>query len=254
MTATLFIHLLGHFRLIQGTVQVAGLHTARLQSLLAYLLLRCSAPEPRQQIAFQLWPDSTEGQARTNLRNLLHQLRHALPAIDQCLSAQGHDLQWLPTIPVCLDVAQFEAALARGAPAEAVAMYGGDLLPDCYDEWILADRDRLQQGFALALQRLIQALEAQHDYAAAIAPARLLLQQDLLREAAYRQLMRLHALNGDRAAAVRVYHDCAAMLQRELAVAPSRLTREAYERVLAAEPADAREAALLTDLPAAPSP
>ena len=52
-----------------------------------------------------------------------------------------------------------------------------------------------------------------------------------LTEPTYRALMRLHALNGDRTAAVRAYHDCAAILQRELGVEPSRATRELYERL-----------------------
>ena len=48
------------------------LGSARAESLLAYLLLHREAPQPRQRLAFLLWPDSSEPQARTNLRHLLH--------------------------------------------------------------------------------------------------------------------------------------------------------------------------------------
>ena len=37
-------------------------------SLLAYLLFHRDTPQPRQHLAFLLWPDSSESQARTNLR------------------------------------------------------------------------------------------------------------------------------------------------------------------------------------------
>lgn len=46
--------------------------SARAESLLAFLLLHRQAPQPRQRQAFGLWPDSTEAQARTNLRHVLH--------------------------------------------------------------------------------------------------------------------------------------------------------------------------------------
>jgi DNA-binding SARP family transcriptional activator len=63
-----------------------------------------------------------------------------------------------------------------------------------------------------------------------------LLQGDPLREATYRQLMRLHRARGDHARALRVYHSCSAVLERELGVEPSAETRAAYEELLPAEP------------------
>ncbi len=55
-----------------------------------------------------------------------------------------------------------------------------------------------------------------------------------MREATYRQLMRLHARSGQRALALRTYHACAGVLQRELGVAPAADTRRAYEVLVAA--------------------
>jgi DNA-binding SARP family transcriptional activator len=45
--------------------------------------------------------------------------------------------------------------------------------------------------------------------------------------------MHLHVLDGDRAAALRVYYHCATTLQRELDIAPDAATQEAYRRLLA---------------------
>src|SRR5439155_16046891 len=59
-----------------------------------------------------------------------------------------------------------------------------------------------------------------------------LLRHDPLHEATYRHLIRLYALMGDRAAALRTYHTCATVLERELATEPGPATREAYERLV----------------------
>jgi DNA-binding SARP family transcriptional activator len=90
------IRLLGEFSLVYDDQPVTTVNTARLQSLLAYLVLHRDAPQPRHHLAFQFWPDSTEPQAHTNLRKLFHQLHQALPEADRFLCADTHTLQWRP--------------------------------------------------------------------------------------------------------------------------------------------------------------
>jgi DNA-binding SARP family transcriptional activator len=77
--STLQVRLLGGVDLRLGEEHIGPLDSARAESLLAYLLLHRDAPQQRQRLAFMLWPDSTESQARTNLRHVLHNLRRALP-------------------------------------------------------------------------------------------------------------------------------------------------------------------------------
>ena len=64
-------------------------------------------------MAFALWPDSTEGQARTNLRHLLHTLRQAGPDLTPHLEVTAHTLRWRTELPNWVDVVEFDAALAR---------------------------------------------------------------------------------------------------------------------------------------------
>ncbi|MCX6032223.1 MAG: AAA family ATPase [Chloroflexi bacterium] len=225
--------------------------TARAQSLLAYLLLHRAAPQSRRHLAFTLWPDSSEGQARTNLRNLLHSLRQSLPQADDYLRADFATLQWRPDAPFRLDVAEFEQACAAGVLQAAVDLYRGDLLPACYDDWIQPERARLQGMFIAAAEQLVRQLEERRDYGAALAVIQHLLRHDPLREETHRALIRLHALNGDRAAALRAYHACVTVLQRELEVAPDRATRQLYERLMRTEPAGGETAAAPLPLAAA---
>ncbi|MCL4560791.1 MAG: AAA family ATPase [Chloroflexi bacterium] len=242
----LSVSLLGGFCITYNQAPITDVDTPRLQALLAYLILHRDAPQFRAHLAFQFWPDTSEAQARTNLRNLLHHLRHSLPDADAYLNISVQSLQWRPDISFILDVADFEIALvcasqaqqknnptvARQALERAVALYRGDLLPSCYDDWIIPQREGLRQAYLNALERLMRILEEQRDYAAAINHAQRLLRHDPLHETTYRHLIRLHALNGDRAGALRVYHTCTTTLQRELNVEPSSATREAYELLL----------------------
>jgi len=244
--ATLHLHLLGEFRLESRDAPINQPTAPRVQALLAYLVLHRAAPQSRQQLAFLLWPDTTDAQARTNLRQLLHALKQALPQADSFVRSEGHTLQWRADAPCRLDVTDFEAALSRGTESErfqdtpavrlaleqAVALYTGDLVPSCYDDWILPERERLRQANTGALEHLLLLLERQGEPRMALPYAQRLLRHDPLREETYRALMRLHAACGNRAMVRRVYQTCAAVLERELEAEPSVATRDAYAQAL----------------------
>src|SRR5215472_13606329 len=264
MGPTLHIRLLGDFSLIYGDRQVTSLNTMRLQSLLAYLVLHRDVPQQRQHLAFLFWPDTTEAQARNNLRQLLHQLRQAFPPVEHFLSTDTHTLHWHPVTPFQLDVADFEQTLAEAAEGsrqhdqhalqasleQADSLYRGELLPGCYDEWIVPERERLRQCHLQALEQLLRLLEVQGDTVTAIRSAQRLIGLDPLSEDLYRRLMRLFALNNDRASALHVYHTCVSTLQREMGIDPDPVTHEAYERLLQQE-SPAIQAIVQQPLPAA---
>lgn len=243
------ICLLGNFALLANEKTVNSLDMPRLQSLLAYLALHRSVPQSRSRIAFALWPDSTDAQAHTNLRNLLFKLRATLPEVETFLLVERLSICWQQETLWSLDVQDFEQAVERAAQArclqnslaerqaleQALHCYQGDLLPTCYEDWIAEERDRLQHLYLGVLERLMALLEEADDYAAAIRVAQRLLRLDPLQETTYRHLMRLYAARGDRAAISRTYQSCAAVLKRECAIAPASITRKTYERLMRAE-------------------
>lgn len=239
---TLHIQLLGRFAVQLDSHSVDSLAHQRLQFLLAYLVLHRSAPVLRRRLAAVFWPDSPEGQALTNLRNLLHRLRSALPVADSYIVADGQTVQWRPAGPWQLDVADFEHDLAEAARAAdraascsalsaAVGRYQGWLLPDCYDDWLIDERERLHQRYHAALLRLVHLLEDRQAYQDAIRYAERLLRDEPLQELHYRLLMRLYALSGDRVGIARVYQACADELQRELDIAPAQETQALYDKL-----------------------
>jgi DNA-binding SARP family transcriptional activator len=158
---------LGEFQIIYGSGLAPNFSGDRPISLLAYLLLHRQAPVSRQRLAFTLWPDSTESQARTNLRNLYYTLRHTLPDADSYIAADAMTLQWRNDADVVLDIVEFEKALTAAKTAdsiqekinlleEAISIYNGDLLPGNYDDWIIPWREELRQAFLDTMQQLVE--------------------------------------------------------------------------------------------------
>ena len=101
------IHLFNHFQILYDGQTVTANLQPRLQSLLAYLLLHRTTPLSRQQLAFLFWPDTTEAQAHTNLRNVLYQLRRVLPFIEDFLTITTKTVHWQGNREFTLDVAEF---------------------------------------------------------------------------------------------------------------------------------------------------
>jgi DNA-binding SARP family transcriptional activator len=212
------------------------LASVRAQSLLAYLALHNGVPQRRDRVAYLLWPDSSDQQARTNLRHVLHTLRAAIPGADRYVHANP---QTMTLRDFSSDVGAFDAALAEAGDdierlRAAAALYAGDLLEGWYDDWLVADRDGYRRRATAVLDRLVPLLEARGDLDAALRYAERARALDPLAEAPYRALMRLDDALGDRARAVRMYHECVATLEEELGVAPSAETQALYEALLPA--------------------
>src|SRR5215471_20798906 len=88
------ISLFGNLRISFAGRPVTSVNTNRLHSLIAYLILHGDTPQPRERLAFELWPGSSESQARTNLRQLLHHLKRSLPAESNLLVSDHFTVQW----------------------------------------------------------------------------------------------------------------------------------------------------------------
>ena len=247
MLSPLHITVLGHFTLRVADHAVSGAWPPRLPELITQLVLAPQQAHLRRDLAFLLWPDTGESQAQANLRKLLHQLRGSLPELAACLQLDAQHFRW-PTDATCTcDLIRFDAALAHAAHAQAagdevgrisalqqaVTLYGGDLLQRADAEWLLPVREQVRRRFFAALEALILLLERRRDYRAAIEAAHRLVTADPLHETSYRYLMRLYSAHGDRAGALRVYHTCSTVLQRELGVEPSPATRLAYAALVA---------------------
>ena len=243
------ISLFGNLEISFAGQLVTTVNKSRLQSLIAYLILHGDAPQPRERLAFLLWPASSESQARTNLRQLLHHLKRALPAECNFLVTDHFSVHWRLDPSCAIDVVEFQTAIAQAGSAQtendrareiqalttAAQLYEDDLLPGIYEDWLTPLREEYRKRVSEALRRLATLFEEQKQYAAAIPHAERLVTLDPLGESHHQLLIRLHAANQDRSSALLAYHQCKRVLRRELGVEPGPATVDLFERILKAE-------------------
>jgi DNA-binding SARP family transcriptional activator/Tfp pilus assembly protein PilF len=216
--ARLVVKLLGPPR-IERDGRAIEMDTRKATALVAYLAVT-GQPQARDSLAALLWPDANAERARGALRRTLSTLRTGLAGNE--LRVEGHRIA-LDDEGIDLDIRRFRALVGEDRLDEAVKTYTGDFLsgftlrdsPE-FDEWQAAEADALRRELAGALERLASSEEPPR----AIAYAKRWLDLDPLHEPAHRALMRLHARAGDRAGALRQFHECERILDRELGVAP----------------------------------
>jgi DNA-binding SARP family transcriptional activator/predicted ATPase len=250
--APLILRVLGPPRLELHGESIA-LNLRRAVALLVYLAVTAQ-PQSRDALAALLWPESDDREARARLRRTLHRLGEAIG--DDKVLGDGDTLCLAPGADPWVDSLAFEqqataGLAAHGGPgggsaegiahlAQAAALYTGDFLegfglPDnpAWDEWQFYQREGLRQRLARVLERLVEAHQARETWEAAIPYGRRWVALDPLHEPAQRALMRLHALTGQHAAAVRQYQECVRILETELGVPPDDETRALYEAIRA---------------------
>ena len=209
----LIIGLRGSFRMIYKGSAI-DFPSGRVRLLLVFLLLHPRGVD-RSKLAGIFWPESTEDQARTNLRRELHTLRKHLPLAEKLLVSTKTTLRLVETSEVFLDLEGSE-----------------DLLSGEDAPWLEGIRQELEARRVARLEKEVSEAEARGDLRAALGGLKALLSLDPLREELHRQKMRLHRANGDRGAALQAYQDCLSLLDEELGVAPSAPTRALHEQML----------------------
>ena len=232
---TLKVRLFGGFEIQHDGQPLLQPASRRVRDLLCYLLLNRDRPQSRDHLAGQLWENFTESQARRCLNTTLWRLQGALAeksarptpylhvdAQSICV-AMGNDL-WL-------DVAEFEALCASASQLDngalhlraalfrqAVALYTDDLLLDCFENWCLVERQRLQQLNLNGLFWLISYHSERGEAEAAIAYGRRILAFDSYREETHRDLIQLFLATGQRASALRQYLDFETAMRSDLGI------------------------------------
>src|SRR5437660_4576628 len=250
--STLSIQLFGKFCVRRNEQVLEGFDARKVQELFCYLLLHRDHSLPRETLAGLLWPDTTTIQSKKNLRQALWQLQSALGSQteamnDRVLLVEPEWVQLNLEADIWLDVVVFEKTfdVVQKVPGneldaqrvqvlqDAVQLYLGPLLEGWYQDWCLLERERLQSMYLAMLDKLMGFCELQHDYETGLLYGMRIMCYDRARERTHRRMMRLYYLLGERAEALRQYERCAAALEEELGIHPSKNTTAIYRQIQA---------------------
>src|SRR5215203_1226298 len=211
----------------------------RRAALLCYLALALPRGfHRRDTLSAFFWPEHDAEQARHALRQSVYFLRRALGP-KTILSRSDEELAVTPE-QLCCDVWALDAAIDQGRPADALALYRGELLagfhisaaPD-FERWLDEERSRVRQRAVEASWALAAAREREGDAAGAADAARRAAALSPTDETALRRLILLLDRVGDRAAAVRAYESFAWKLEGEYELQPSAETQALVARLRA---------------------
>jgi DNA-binding SARP family transcriptional activator len=264
--STIEIKLFGTLSIEHNGYAITRFQGKRSKDLLSYLLLNRDANHSRENLAGLFWGHLEDQKARHCLNTALWRLQSVLGADvfqnHRLLCVDAQSIHFNRASDVRLDVAEFEArcgwaeqlahpeaekqaALYR----QAVALYRADLLIDCYDDWCVVERERLQRLYVRALGRLMRYHQVRGEYDVAINDARCLLVCDPLREEVHRNLIRLYIDADQPAAALRQYRACEELMQRELGVLPMPETQALLKRLIRPPGAEPAASHPVTDAP-----
>lgn len=240
--AVLHLELLGDFRLRTESGSLVTISAKKSQAMLAYLAVKPGQLVSRDKMAGLLWSSTAPEQARQSLRQTLSTLRKELAQVSpQKILVEEGDFLSLDASLIYVDVVEFESLVATGtaeALDPATRLYAGDFLDgfqideEKFDQWVIAERDRLHRLALRAHAQLVEQLSRHGSVDEAVGVAQQALRIDPLQESMHRTLMRLYMQGGDLLNALQQYDTCAKILRRELDVEPDAQTKALEQEII----------------------
>ena len=256
----LHLRFLGTFHVTFADGRASAIDTAKGKALLAYLTTESDRPHLREQLATLLWPEADQKAAMQSLRQALYTLRRQLqPAPGDANGApyftitrqdvafnfdseHWSDVEHFTTLIRAVQYhphRQIEMCAECGARLEeAVELYRGEFLsgltlPDAdhFEAWRLARHEWFRAQTMRALLTLTNFHERRRDYGAAQRFLLRLLELEPWDEDAHRRLMKLYALDDQRAAAIQQFEAARVMLARQFDAQPAPETLQLLQTI-----------------------
>lgn len=243
---SLQLNLLGPPTLVAGSAPVELSPSASM--LCAYLALAPREGRPRSVAARHLFADCSATAARHRLNTALWRLRTEVRSsigVELVVGSSARVVALNEDVEVTVDATRFEQLVTPvlgTAPADltdpdvdrlerAVAMHRGQLVEPCQDEWVLADRYRIDNLLLTALDYLVQHHGARGQVGGVARYGELALDREPLREDIHRHLMTAYDAAGRQDLVERQFERCRMVLLQELGADPMPETVALYSRL-----------------------
>ncbi len=234
---SLKVFLLGQFKL-QANNQSFNLTSRPAQSLLAYLVLHPGVEHRRETLAALLWPDTTDSNARSYLRQALWRIRKSFSSAslswvdyfqinDICINFKLDSGYWLDVDQLVNPVLE----LKEDDLVEIVSYFKGELLPGFYDEWIILERDRINAAYHQKMSSLLEHFLETRQWGEVVNWSEKWILIGSSPEPAYRALMRAYASLGNQSMVVATYKRCIEAMSRDLDLDASPETKQLFKQL-----------------------
>jgi DNA-binding SARP family transcriptional activator len=201
------------------------------QRVLAFLAIH-EGDLLRSHVANVLWPDTTEERAAANLRSALWKL-----GTDRLEVTESTARILALSSSVVVDAREMERSARRILSSTfdetlegELLTRSGELLPGFYDDWLVAERERLHQLRLHALEALCERWTASGHYSQAVAAGLAAVAGEPLRESAQAILIKAFLAEGNPAEAIRQFQRYRHSLRIELDLDPSQELRSELAR------------------------
>ena len=212
----------------------------KVRELFFYLL---SHPEglTKEAIGVILWPESTPNKLKLQFKNAIYRLRLALG--QEIIVFEGERYGFNQDLDYEYDVKDFQEKILQSEQANttegkiaayqsAVDFYQGPYLPDIEGSWAEPDREKYRRKFVEATLNLARLYLESGQFNAALEHCYRILAQDNCQEEATRLAMRAHAAQGNQAAIIQQYQNCAKALFDRMKAFPSNKTEQLYNSLI----------------------
>lgn len=232
------VFVLGQFAVTNGdtVLSESGGRSRKLWELFKYFLVHHESILLPEVIVEQLWPCQPYADAKSTVRTLIHRLRRLLgDDVDLIRFSQGgytfnrHQGLWLDATAFEACCSQARQAAKQGRAQEAMtlyrqglALYKGDLLPECaYSDWLIPHRShyhRLYLQSAVELARVLKQAQSHADIVEEMARAILI---DYFEEELHLFLLEALLAEGRVSQAKAHYESVTGVYYREMGLKPS---------------------------------
>lgn len=246
------IQMLGKFSLQQGAAQVDDSvnRSRRVWLLLAYMIYNRNRAVAPEELVELLWRDKERSSNPLNaVKTMFHRVRNCLNQLDenaghQLIVRQGGAYAWNTSVPVTVDVDEFESRCKAGAAAgdeearlalflEALPLYRGNFLSKLSSEpWVIPIAAYYHGLYLQTALETLDLLEKRERWQEAERLCRAVLAREAYSEEVYGHLMTALIELGEGQKAAQVYEEMSELLLANFGVMPSEESRALYRKAV----------------------
>ncbi len=248
-TPVLQVFFFGNFHLMINGQKVERFPSRKGKDILAYLLFQPNRKAFRDELMEKFWPDSDPLQSRNSLNVEMCKIRKTLNKIAPgvnfiCFRDDCYFIN--PNIQVETDLEKFLTHCNNGEYfwqrknltkmlreyQSAADCYNGEFIEEnLYEEWTIAERERLKEMYLQILEKLSHYYCINGKPLTAVTLSERILRKDESREPAHRRLMFCYWRLNQRDRAIKQFQKCVKALSTELNVRPSDTTIRLFELI-----------------------